>query len=340
MKRAAVVILNYNGRQMLEQYLPSVIQHTEASIIIVDNNSSDDSVTFLQAHHPDLPLIQLDQNYGYSGGYAKVLETLQGQYTYYILLNSDVEVTPNWDTTLLAWLDEHPQYAAAQPKILSYQNRQAFDYAGAAGGYIDSLGYPYCRGRIFYTIEEDHGQYDEVKDIFWASGACIVLRSSAYHEVGGLDPDFFAHMEEIDLCWRLFRQGHKVACIPQSVVYHLGGGTLDRQSSFKTYLNFRNNLYLLDKNLPETERGKIIWMRLFLDGLAGLNYLIKGELRNIQAIIRAHRHYFNHRNEWRKKWKLASSLPRNRGLEKYFEKKNILKDYFIRGKKTYVDLIS
>ena len=248
--KVAIVILNWNGRQMLERYLSTVLLYSceETSVIVADNASTDDSVEFLKTHFPDVPTILLDQNYGFADGYNKALAQVEAEY--YLLLNSDVEVTHHWLTPLLEFMDSHPEVAACQPKILSMADKDCFEYAGASGGFLDRLGYPFCRGRIFDTVEPDNGQYDYAMEIMWATGACLLIRSEDYWNVGGLDGRFFAHNEEIDLCWRLRLLGRKIYCIPESAVCHLGGGTLPKGNPMKTFLNFRNNLTMLYKNLP------------------------------------------------------------------------------------------
>ncbi|QQS50156.1 MAG: glycosyltransferase family 2 protein [Bacteroidota bacterium] len=293
MDKLSVVILNWNGINFLKKFLPSLIQHTMApgiSLVVADNNSSDQSVEFLVSNYPNIRLIQLDENFGYAGGYNKALEQIESEY--FVLLNSDVEVTKNWYQPVLEFMDQHPQVAAAMPKILSYDHTSHFEYAGAAGGYIDRFGFPFCRGRILSNIEEDHGQYDAPIEIFWASGACMFVRSAAYHEAGGLDADFFAHMEEIDLCWRLKRLGYSVFALPVSKVYHVGGGTLPNNNPRKLYFNYRNSLYLLQKNLPRRKLIPILIMRMMLDGASSLVYLSKFSFSFFWAVFRAHVRFY------------------------------------------------
>ena len=251
MMKVAIVILNWNGQQMLADYLGQVVEYSkdEAEIIVADNGSTDDSVEWVRTHFPEVRIIQLDRNYGFAEGYNKAL--VQVDCTYYVLLNSDVEVTPHWLTPLIEEMDARPEVAACQPKILSEVRKGSFEYAGACGGYIDRFGYPFCRGRIFDTVEEDHGQYDTPQEVLWASGCCLMIRADDYWSADGLDGRFFAHNEEIDLCWRLYQAGRKIFCFPQSTVYHVGGGTLPKGNPWKTFLNFRNNLTMLWKNLPE-----------------------------------------------------------------------------------------
>jgi GT2 family glycosyltransferase len=331
MSRIAVVILNYNGEQHLRQFLPSVISNSkDATIIVADNHSTDGSVIWMKNTYPQIQILEFTENYGYAGGYNQALNLIESEY--YVLLNSDVEVTENWLSPMLAYLDANSTYAAVQPKILDFKNKSFFEYAGSAGGFIDSLGYPYCRGRIFETIEEDQGQYDDVMDIFWASGACFMIRSNDFHSIAGFDSDFFAHMEEIDLCWRLNHSGKKLACIPQSTVYHLGGGTLNKTSPMKTYLNFRNNLFMLAKNLPKHQLAFIIPVRFFMDVIAAFKFWKDQSFDHFKAIIRSHVHF------WRKKRKFLNKRTAISKLE--FSEKSILFSYYIRGKKTYKDLNS
>lgn len=284
--KTAVVILNWNGAPMLRRFLPSVLQHSEgAEVIVADNASTDDSLQLLCEEFPEVRTIVLEQNYGFAEGYNRALELVEANY--YVLLNSDVEVTPRWLSVLEDYMDVHPDCAACQPKLLAEWRRTHFEYAGAAGGYIDALGYPYCRGRLMGTVEEDHGQYDSVADIGWASGAALMIRSRDWHEVGGLDGSFFAHQEEIDLCWRLRARGRRIVCCPEAVVYHVGGGTLPQGSPRKTYLNFRNNLLLLYKNLPDDELHHVLRVRRWLDAVAALKELLTLHLANYRAIRRA-----------------------------------------------------
>lgn len=284
--KTAVVILNYNGLNHLKTFLPSVTKNTsEAEIWVADNGSTDESVSFLKDNYPDIKIHLIAQNLGFAGGYNEALKHIAADN--YILLNSDVEVTSGWLSPLVNELQK-PEVVACQPKIRSYTNRAFFEYAGAVGGYLDKLGYPFCRGRIFDTCEKDEGQYDTPAEILWATGACLAIRSAAFHDAGGFDESFFAHMEEIDLCWRLRNQGFTITCQPQSVVYHLGGGTLGTDNPHKTFLNFRNSLLMLYKNLPTGEAFRKIFFRLLLDGLSGIKFLSEGKWNSCLAIIRAH----------------------------------------------------
>ncbi|MBO5539008.1 MAG: glycosyltransferase family 2 protein [Prevotella sp.] len=290
MTKTAIVILNYNGCEMLQNYLPLVVKHSvdEAKVIVADNASTDDSVAYLRANFPHVDLITLDKNYGFAEGYNQALGRVEAEY--YVLLNSDVEVTEHWLSPLIAYMDEHGEVAACQPKLRSVRHRESFEYAGACGGFIDNYGYPFCRGRIFDTVEHDDGQYDGVAEVMWATGACLFIRSKDYWEAGGLDGRFFAHNEEIDLCWRLHLQGRSVVCLPQSVVYHVGGGTLPKGNPMKTFLNFRNNLTMLYKNLPDEELAHVMRVRWFLDYLAAWQtLLLNGNWGDFRAIYRARR---------------------------------------------------
>jgi GT2 family glycosyltransferase len=290
MSRTAVVILNYNGEKLLQKFLPSVLQFSHGSqIIIADNNSSDQSIALVQLKFPDVRVIQLDKNYGFCGGYNRALSQVEADY--FVLLNSDIEVTENWLGPVIRLLDSNPSAAAVQPKVLSYKHKTRFEHAGAGGGFIDALGYPFCRGRIFDYIETDHGQYDDEREVFWASGACLVIRSNAFRKFGGFDEDFFAHMEEIDLCWKLHRAGQKVFYCGKSTIYHVGAGTLAYRNQQKTFLNFLNGLSLLFKHLGTAELWYKLPLRLLLDWMAALRFLMAGEFKNFLAVLRAHYHF-------------------------------------------------
>jgi GT2 family glycosyltransferase len=299
MKTCAVVILNWNGAGFLKKFLPVLLQHTTfpyVRIIVADNASTDNSLELLSSDFPSVEQLVLDRNYGFAGGYNKALAQVDA--SYYVLLNSDVEVTEGWLQPLLAYLEDNADVAAAQPKIRAYHQPAHFEHAGAAGGFIDSLGYPFCRGRILSVTEADTNQYDTVRDVFWASGACMLIRSEVYRNCGGLDDDFFAHMEEIDLCWRIHSRGYRIVAIPGSVVYHVGGGTLSVESPRKTYLNFRNNLLMLYKNLPENRLKKVLWLRLGLDLLAALHLLLTGNYKNARAVLQARIDYRRMKNDF------------------------------------------
>ncbi|MBM3918116.1 MAG: glycosyltransferase family 2 protein [Sphingomonadales bacterium] len=289
----SIVILNWNGRKHLQTCLPSVCatDYEDYSIWVADNGSTDDSVAWLREQMSDcVQILELKDNTGYAGGYAKALQQIKADV--YVLLNSDVEVTPSWLRPVMSAFATHQKLAAVQPHILDYRNRNMFEYAGAAGGYIDFLGYPFCAGRIFEQIEDDHGQYNSPKSVFWVSGACLFVRAGAYHQVGGLDPTFFAHMEEIDLCWRLQNAGYQLWQMPESVVYHIGGGTLSYGNSMKTFLNFRNSLINLQKNLPANERYWKVTLRMLLDLPAALKFLFHGSWADAWAVFRAHMSFY------------------------------------------------
>lgn len=290
--KVSVVILNWNGCDMLRTFLPSVVHHSEGEgieVCVADNGSTDASVTMLQQEFPSVRTILLDRNYGFADGYNMALQQVDAEYV--VLLNSDVDVTEHWLEPMIAYLDDHPKVAACQPKIRSQRQKEYFEYAGAAGGFIDKYGYPFCRGRIMSVVEKDEGQYDTVIPVFWATGAALFIRRADYLKVGGLDGRFFAHMEEIDLCWRLRARGREIVCIPQSTVFHVGGATLKKENPRKTFLNFRNNLVMLYKNLPEKELKKMMRIRAGLDYLAALVFLLKGDWNNASAVIRARKEY-------------------------------------------------
>ena len=290
MDKVAVVILNWNGCGMLRRFLPGVVCHTEADggvVWLADNGSTDDSVEMVSREFPSVRLIRLEENFGFAEGYNRALAQLEAEYI--VLLNSDVEVTEHWLRPLVDYMDAHPEVAACQPKLLSHRHRNCFEYAGASGGFIDRYGYPFCRGRVMGVVEEDRGQYDKVVPVFWASGAALFIRRKDYWEAGGLDGQFFAHMEEIDLCWRLRARGRGLVCISQSVVYHVGAATLKRENPHKTFLNFRNNLLMLYKNLPQEELASVMRVRTLLDYLAVLNFLLHFQWSNVKAVLRARR---------------------------------------------------
>ncbi|HEV7351065.1 glycosyltransferase family 2 protein [Telluribacter sp.] len=287
MSQVAIVILNYNGKQYLEKFLPSVLAHSSGhEVWVADNASTDGSPDWLRTRHPEVHLLPLATNQGYAGGYNYALRSIRADY--YVLLNSDVEVTPGWIEPVIAHLETDEQVAVCQPKIRAYHLPTHFEYAGAAGGYMDYLGYPFCRGRLFDTLEADQGQYDDIADVFWATGACLFVRAGAFHEVKGFDARFFAHMEEIDLCWRLLNQGYRITYCGFSTVYHVGGGTLHKSNPRKTFLNYRNNLIMLYKNLPSGRRWKTILMRLVLDGTSSVRFMATGAWPDVWAIVRAH----------------------------------------------------
>lgn len=288
-KQLAVIILNWNGLELLKKFLPTAVRYTvspQADLIVADNGSSDGSVDWIKDNHPEVKVIRFKENHGFALGYNLALE--QTRYPFTILLNSDVEVTPGWWQPLLEFMEKNPDVGAVQPKIKSYLNKEYFEYAGAAGGYLDSLGYPYCRGRLFDRVEKDTGQYDTVADVCWASGAALTVRTDLYLHLGGLDPKFFAHMEEIDLCCRMIAAGYRICAIPHSTVYHVGGASLSHGNPRKTYLNFRNNLLLLYKNLPKSSGKRKLFVRRLVDSLAFFMYLTKFDFKNARAIVKAH----------------------------------------------------
>lgn len=300
MDKLAVVILNYNGEHFLRQFLPSFLSHSDNHpIYVVDNASTDNSVNILKSEFQNVRLITLEDNSGYAGGYNQAIKKIEAEYI--ALVNSDIETTPNWLAPLISYLDQTPHCAAVQPKIKSYHNKQNFEYAGGSGGYLDSLGYPFCRGRVFDFEEEDQGQYDEIAELFWTSGACFVVRRAEFLHIGGFDTDYFAHMEEIDLCWRLKRKEWSLYSIPESTVYHVGGGTLSATNPRKTYLNFRNGLSLLVKNLPLIQFWKIL-IRIGLDWIAVLKFVGEGNGRHALSVVKAHFHFIgNFTRDFRKR---------------------------------------
>lgn len=337
--KLAIVILNWNGRAMLAEYLPTVIEYSrnEAVVYVADNASTDDSMQLIHDKFKGCKTILLDQNYGFAEGYNRALKQIEADY--YLLLNSDVEVTHHWLMPLLEFMDAHPDVAACQPKLLSECDKDSFEYAGAAGGYLDKYGYPFCRGRIFNTIEPDSGQYDYNTEILWATGACLLIRSRDYWDAGGLDARFFAHSEEIDLCWRLRLMGRKIYCIPDSRVYHVGGGTLPKSNSMKTFLNFRNNLTMLYKNLPENELRSVMRIRWFLDYLAALQMLfLNRNIGDCKAIFRARKAF----KKWLPEFKEdRAEIQRRRIIGRVVERRpySILWQYYVRGRHRFSELV-
>ncbi|MCX6271739.1 MAG: glycosyltransferase family 2 protein [Bacteroidetes bacterium] len=333
MAKVAVVILNWNGRKFLEKFLPALIMHSsgDAELIIADNASSDDSISFMKENYPGIRVILNGHNGGFSKGYNEALAQVKADY--YILLNSDIEVTPGWIEPLISLMESDKSIAACQPKILSYHDRIMFEYAGGAGGFIDKYGYPFCRGRIFLTLEKDEGQYDDTQQIFWATGACMFVRADLYHQFGGLDNDFFAHMEEIDFCWRMKNAGYKIMYCPDSHVFHVGGGTLPKISWRKTYLNFRNNLILLYKNLPWHSILWVFIVRLFLDTLASLKFLFNGDFKDFVAVSRAYVSFYSSFTMLKIKRK---KIP-HREVDQIYGSSIVL-EYYLRGKKKFSQL--
>lgn len=327
-KRVAVVILNWNGEKLLSEYLPSVAKYTNneiADVIVADNGSTDGSVELLKSEFPGVRLIEFEENYGFAEGYNRVIAMIADEYEYSVLLNSDVKVDDDWLTPLYEFMVSHPDAGAVQPKIKSVIEPDKFEYAGASGGFLDCNGYPYCRGRIFDTVETDRGQYEKPIKVDWASGAGLMVVNKLYLEVGGLDKKFFAHMEEIDLCWRILLAGKEVWAVPSSHVYHLGGGSLPASDPKKTYLNFRNNLLMLHKNLPDRVRKRRLFNRRLLDTVAWAKFVLTGDFKNASAIFRAHRDFAKMRGEYNRHPKVDLLKGHT----------NILVDYYIRARRTY-----
>jgi GT2 family glycosyltransferase len=334
--KIAVVILNWNGKYFLEKFLSNVLHSISSSgisgtkLVVADNASTDDSVEWVRVNCPQAELILLDKNYGFADGYNKSLEQIDAEY--YVLLNSDIEVTENWLSPLVNYLDNNPDVAACAPKLRAFHNPGFFEYAGAAGGFIDKYGYTFCRGRILDSVEEDKGQYDNAMNVFWATGAALMIRSELYHKAGGLDGSFFAHMEEIDLCWRLQLMGYKIANVPKSVVYHVGGGALPANSPRKLYFNYRNNLMMLTKNLSKN-RWLIIFIRLLMDGASGMVYLASGNLVYFNAVIKAHWAFFKRIPLCCKKRKIFKHLIVKKTADTGIYNGCIVYKYFKSGKK-------
>jgi hypothetical protein len=335
MIKTAVVILNWNGLNFLKMFLGNAVSKsvsTDTVLIVADNGSEDGSCEWIEQNHKDVGIIRLDKNHGFAGGYNLALNQIEARY--FVLLNSDIEVTEGWLPPLIRFMDDNPDVASCQPKILSYNKRDHFEYAGAAGGFIDKFGYPLCRGRILSKVEIDEGQYDSLIDIFWSSGACMAVRSEAWKKCGGFDADFFAHMEEIDLCWRFHRSGYRVSFIPQSSVYHVGGGALPYNSPFKTYLNFRNSIYLLYKNLPDRNFSAIMFLRKILDGVASLFFLLKGDAKSFMAVWKAHKDVRMCKNQLIEKRELVKSLGNNEDSGLILNK-SVVFEFYIKGHKTF-----
>jgi len=338
MKKASVVILNWNGKELLSQFLPSILEYTDlrnVEIVVADNNSTDNSVEFIKENCPQIRLIVFAENYGYAKGYNEALKLIDSEYI--VLLNSDVEVTENWLSPVLGYMDTNEEVVAVQPKILSFRNKEYFEYAGAAGGFIDKYGYPFCRGRIFGKLEKDNNQYDNIADIFWASGACLIIRLKDFTSTGGFDSHFFAHMEEIDLCWRLNAQGKRIVCYPQSIVYHVGAATLSAESPRKTFLNFRNNLLMLYKNLPDKELTRTLRIRKFLDYIAALQMLLSGKSQNAKAVLKAHKEFKATKKNYVNIRKHNIANTTNASIKTIYPK-SILKTFYIKHIQLFKDL--
>lgn len=327
--RCSVVILNWNGAEMLRRYLPSVVEYTpttECEVVVADNGSTDESLSVLAEEFPTVRTIVLDKNYGFAEGYNKAIAQIDSEFV--VLLNSDVEVTPQWLTPILNYMETHPDVASVQPKIRRWLHRDTFEHAGAAGGYLDILGYPFCRGRLLNYVEQDKGQYDSIADVLWTSGACMCVRTHIYKEVGGLDGEFFAHMEEIDLCWRLNCRGYRLVCLPASIVYHLGGGALAYENPRKTYLNFRNNLLMIYKNLPANRLWWVLAVRFVLDYVAALQLLITGKPQQAKAALQARKDYHRMKKHFTSKRteNMAKTInPYPTGIQK----RSVLWDFYV-----------
>lgn len=335
--KIAIVILNWNGRKFLEQFLPSVLLSTYSNyeVVVADNASADDSVAFLEQHYPTIRIIRLDKNFGFAKGYNETLKQVESDY--YVLLNSDVEVTPGWLEPMVSLLENDNAIGACQPKVLSFHNKKMFEYAGAAGGWIDKYGYPFSKGRVFDICEEDHGQYDQAEPIFWASGAALFIRSKIFHEMKGFDEYFFAHQEEIDLCWRMQLAGYKIYSCPSSIAYHVGGGTLPKDNSQKTFLNFRNNRIMLSKNLPFPEKLWIMPVRNFLDAVSAWKALLTGNGGYFIAVVKAQVAFIN----WWLFHRRKSVFPKSRKGKLYgYFYGNIAWQHFAKRKKTFSEIVN
>lgn len=337
MDKTAIVILNWNGVKMLTRFLPNVLDYSrdEAVVYVADNGSTDNSLEVLKRHFPEVRLVLLDKNYGFAEGYNRALQQIEAKY--YVLLNSDVEVSLHWLTPLTEFMDNNPDAAACQPKLLAEKDRDAYEYAGACGGYLDRYGYPFCRGRIFDTVENDNGQYDYETEILWATGACMMIRAEDFMRSGGFDASFFAHSEEIDLCWRLRLMGRKIFCVPDSYVYHVGGGTLPKNNPMKTYLNFRNNLTMLYKNLSDNELRPVMRMRVLLDYIAAFQALLSGRTGDFKAIINGRKAFKAWLPEYRK---VREEVQAKRAVDDVpgIYRRSILWQYYAKGHKKYSDL--
>ena len=334
MDKVAIVILNWNGVKMLTRFLPTVLDYSrnEAVVYVADNASTDNSVEVLKKHFPEVRLVLLDKNWGFAEGYNKAFEQIEAEY--YVLLNSDVEVTHHWLTPLIEFMDNRPDVAACQPKLLSESNHDAFEYAGACGGFVDRYGYPFCRGRVFDTVENDDGQYDYAAEVLWATGACMMVRAADYKAAGGFDARFFAHNEEIDLCWRLRLMGRKIFCIPDSAVYHIGGGTLPKNNPMKTYLNFRNNLTMLYKNLSDGELHHVMRVRAVLDYVAALQALLSGRMGDFKAILRGRRAFKQWLPDYREVRRSVQSMRKVDSVTGIY-RRSILWQYYAKGHKKF-----
>ncbi len=331
MEQAAVIILNYNGVHFLQQFLPSVLRYSQGHrIIVADNGSSDTSLDFLKEHHPEVEIMAFGENYGYAQGYDIALQQTDNKYS--ILLNSDVEVTENWIEPIIKFMDQDEGIAACQPKIRDYNRREYFEHAGAAGGFIDTVGYPFCRGRILDTLEKDRGQYDDTRQVFWATGACFFVRTKVYNDLGGFDINLLAHMEEIDLCWRMNKAGYRIFCVPDSVVYHVGGGTLPASNPRKTYLNFRNSTIMLYKNAHHSTLWWKIYLKLCLDMLAAMVFFIKGKDKDGWAVVRSMTSFFSHLEQWKQGRKRCERVVTARKTDTIYPGIMVVSRYIMRRK--------
>lgn len=341
MYRASVVILNWNGEKFLNLFLPFLVKYTtqpDIELVVADNASTDGSIDYIKNNFPHIKLLALERNYGFAGGYNKALEQLDSKY--FILLNSDVEVTENWILPILDFMDHDLSIGACMPKILAFHNRELFEHAGAAGGFIDKNGFPFCRGRVIDSVEKDFGQYNSIIPVFWATGACMFVRAEAYKIAGGLDERFFAHMEEIDLCWRMQWHDYKIMAYPLSHVYHVGGGALPKENPRKTYLNFRNNLFLLTKNLPHNKLFATLLIRMVYDGAAAIQYLFKMKFEFFWVVLKAHIHYYQQLNYLLNFRKNAKYLKNNSKKFSGFEDVNIINRYYLMGYKKFSEIIN
>ena len=335
MNKTAIIILNWNGIGYLKMFLKTVVIHSgspDTEICVADNGSTDGSADWVAANFKEVRLMRLDKNYGFAGGYNMAIDQLDAKY--FVLINSDIEVTEGWLDPLVSFMENNPDAASCQPKILSYNRKDHFEHAGAAGCFIDKYGYPYCRGRILDVIEKDEGQYDTPINAFWNSGACMIVSSEAWDKCGGFDAEFFAHMEEIDLCWRFNKAGYRVCFIPSSIVYHIGGGALPYDSHVKIYLNFRNSLFMLYKNLPDNRLHTVLFIRKLLDGLAAIMFLLKGKFSYFSSVWRAHMSYYNSIRELKIKREIVNKLGTGHS-QSLILNKSIVFEFYVKGNKTF-----
>jgi GT2 family glycosyltransferase len=339
MFKTAIVILNWNGLNFLKMFLGIVLKYSkddETAVFVADNGSSDGSVEWVSENFSEVRIVRLDKNYGFAEGYNLAINQIDARY--FVLLNSDIEVTPDWLHPLVMFMDNNPDVASCQPKILSYYRKDYFEHAGAAGCFIDKYGFPFCRGRVITKVEKDTGQYDSQANVIWSSGACMIVRSEAWKRCGGFDEDFFAHMEEIDLCWRFNKAGYRVCYLPDSVIYHVGGGTLSYSSPFKTYLNFRNSLFLLYKNLPDDKLHIILFIRRILDGFAAIYFLFQGNYKSFISVWNAHMDYYKAIKKLKQKRMLVKKSEITDPY-KTFLNKSIVFEFYLKGNKTYMSLV-